>query len=641
MPPKQSAALLFHPKKKNGKDAKIPPPRPRPKPPGAEAAEKTAQDDDDSFQLPDTPFQEYRLLSSSLRGWKYDVMKFDSRKPVDLLKWAEPVKLNRKDLRRDDRTAAANSVPRAVGPMLGADGKKVVGADGKTVMVDAEGRPIHDSDETAAANGKDKGKGPNGRKRFQKKTKQVYIVPDEIRALTKEERYPWVMEDSSVPRKEHWIGQLEDASKAKTHAFFMPTANDAFKFVPAHRWYKFQKKLHHSLPTNTADVETAYTRSQKRDPAQYLASLHGGRGASASTAALFKAEADVKPMIVDTVVGGRKLKTVDQPMPSLFDDDEDGDSKKRSRGMGEEGDYDEQVYEEEFADDEETMAVDHDDEEAKQTEERLKREYKQANKQRETGIDESEDEADAAIKKIKGGKKLKERLRKEGNAAYDSEEEENPYLSSAEEEEEEEEEEVLPTGPAIQQQPQQTDGGVARTNVQKPPPPRLLPSSLSGSRATSPVSPSLGGHSLIAKRATSPKVPKPNGLKARSNSGATSPNSPGSRATSPLAGAASNNKRKADEATNGSTASGNGPKPKRKKANSSVSVAPVSLAELEGLVLQWLKTTPEPKTRDCIAHFNPYLQEGDRKADFASIIKKLAFLKQGSLHLRPAFASAA
>lgn len=69
--------------------------------------------------------------------------------------------------------------------------------------------------------------------------------------------------------------------------------------------------------------------------------------------------------------GGRKLKTVDSGMDHLFDDDDDGDGdggRRRKRELGEEGGLDEQVYEEDFADDDEKMDVDDNDEEAKELE---------------------------------------------------------------------------------------------------------------------------------------------------------------------------------------------------------------------------------------------------------------------------------
>lgn len=112
--------------------------------------------------------------------------------------------------------------------------------------------------------------------------------------------------------------------------------------------------------------------SQKRDPQQWLASRKG-KAPSAATAAMFKGEAGAADAGgsggQSLGPGGRKLKTVDSGMDHLFEDDEDGDaSRRRKRELGEEGDLDEQVYEEDFADDDEQMEVDDNDEEAKETE---------------------------------------------------------------------------------------------------------------------------------------------------------------------------------------------------------------------------------------------------------------------------------
>lgn len=186
-------------------------------------------------------------------------MKFDSRKSVDILEWAVPVKLNRKDLRRPDTPVNGIEAPKPVGPMLGQDGKPVMGVDGNIVMVDAEGKPIHGD----GAPGSSKGKNGTGtKKRFQKKTKQVFKVPEANRQLRKEERYPWVMEDTTG--KEVWVGNMEE-SKAKTQAFFMPASNNTFKFVPAHRWYKFQKKPSYYIPT-LEEAEALVCRCTSADP---------------------------------------------------------------------------------------------------------------------------------------------------------------------------------------------------------------------------------------------------------------------------------------------------------------------------------------------------------------------------------------
>jgi transcription initiation factor TFIIF subunit alpha len=254
MPPKSAESLLFHKKKSIKKEPSTPSttsqgsqpsqsqpslrksatPRIQPTPPDADA--------DDSSKLPEGEFAEYKLMSSALNGWKYDVMKFDSRKTVDISTWEEPIKLNRKELRRED-SGPSTQVP--TGPMLGADGKPVVGPDGKIVMVDADGRPIANNGGEAPSKEKDKGKAA-GRKKFQKKTRQVFLVPEATRQLRREERYPWVMEDAK--QNEMWVGKLEEVAKAETHALFMPAAQEVFKFVPANRWYKFQKKPKHYVP---------------------------------------------------------------------------------------------------------------------------------------------------------------------------------------------------------------------------------------------------------------------------------------------------------------------------------------------------------------------------------------------------------
>ena len=61
--------------------------------------------------------------------------------------------------------------------------------------------------------------------------------------------------------------------------------------------------------------------------------------------------------------------------------------------------------------------------------ERLKKEYKHANKQREGYVDDSEDEDEEEL--TRDGKSMKKLIRKmEKNAAYDSDDEGNPYASS-------------------------------------------------------------------------------------------------------------------------------------------------------------------------------------------------------------------
>ena len=71
--------------------------------------------------------------------------------------------------------------------------------------------------------------------------------------------------------------------------------------------------------------------------------------------------------------GGRRLRTVDAGDRGLFEEDDeegvDGELKRRrDRERGQEGDLDEMEYEEDFADDDEQIEVDPNDEEAKELE---------------------------------------------------------------------------------------------------------------------------------------------------------------------------------------------------------------------------------------------------------------------------------
>jgi len=575
------------------------------------------------------------------------------------------VKLNRKDLRRPDTSVSGTEAPKAVGPMLGPDGKPVIGMDGRIVMVDVEGKPIHGDSTPGSSKGKN---GAGSKKRFQKKTKQVFKVPDATRQLRKEERYPWVMEDATA--SEVWVGKMEEVSKAETQAFFMPASNNTFKFVPAHRWYKFQKKPNYHIP-NLEEAEALMAmRQRNKDPERWLLQKRNGQAPSAATSALLKAE----PLEVSIGgnfgqslgPGGRRLRTVVNGDGGLFGDDEE-DGQSRRRNLGQDADYDEVPYHEDFADDEEKVVPeDHqEDELEKEMEERIQREYMSANKQRDAGVDESDDEEqDPTL--TGAGKAIKKLMNKhEKNEAYESDEESNPYASSVEEEEEEEP--IVADGPAVQQQftPSRVSTSEAGPSQATPVPASRPAASTPTSRATSPT-PGLGGHSVVAKRATSPKAPKPrvmpngratsplaqvaagspNGTDALPGSGG-SPG-PSSIARVPSSGAPPtkpSNKRKADETEEVASAPspiastvGGQPKPKKRRATAAMLGPDGQPIELEdSMVIEWLRNTPNAKTRDCISHFTPYLRTDEQKGRFTGLIKEVAQLKNGVLVLRSAY----
>lgn len=213
---------------------------------------------------------------------------------------------------------------------------------------------------------------------------------------------------------------------------------------------------------------------------------------------------------------------------------------------------------------------------------------------------------------------------------------------------------MLTAGPAIQQQQQQVE---AKSQTLKAVPPRPVVPPATGSRPASPtLSPGHGGHSVVAKRATSPKMPKPKTtITSRGNSPLGSQTSPlaGGRATSPATTDIPNGtvinqksvlKRKADDASAESAgaavnAVNDQHKSKKRKAPATdVTPIEVSSEELERLLVEWLKNTTGATTKDCIKHFGPYIAE--KRPEFASMVRKVAQLKNGVLICKPRGTSA-
>src|SRR5882762_1147090 len=120
-------------------------------------------------------------------------------------------------------------------------------------------------------------------------------------------------------------------------------------------------------------------QKKNRDPEFWLMRRRNGQAPSAATSAIFKAEAEGRVLtggngsLVHSSgqslgPGGRRLKAVDKDTNELFEDGEDGQPKRKKREDDGEGDMDEMLFDEEFADDDEGEAIDNEDEEAKELE---------------------------------------------------------------------------------------------------------------------------------------------------------------------------------------------------------------------------------------------------------------------------------
>jgi transcription initiation factor TFIIF subunit alpha len=98
-----------------------------------------------------------------------------------------------------------------------------------------------------------------------------------------------------------------------------------------------------------------------------------------------------------------------------------------------------------------------------------------------------------------------------------------------------------------------------------------------------------------------------------------------------------NNKRKAadegsPEAEDPGTP-GAAPKPKKRKSN-----APVGDLT-DQMVIEWLRAKPNASTRECIAHFQPWLYDAVVKQAFTELIKRTVTMKGGAMTLKKEYRS--
>jgi transcription initiation factor TFIIF subunit alpha len=217
---------------------------------------------------------------------------------------------------------------------------------------------------------------------------------------------------------------------------------------------------------------------------------------------------------------------------------------------------------------------------------------------------------------------------------------------------------VITNEPAIVPQP---NASQSRSSSQQPPsstdpnrPAAAAGTSQPGSRAVSPNPPGVppNGHSLVAKRATSPRPPKPKISGSINNSRASSPLAQDARANSPTSprpatnatspGGANKNvngKRRAEDGTdaNGNNGAANGDQPrppKKRKVASAVDAQGNPIELTEQMVIDWLRTTENATTHDCITYFKPFHRDKAAKENFTKLIKEVASLKGGVLTLR-------
>ncbi|KAI8144060.1 hypothetical protein BJV82DRAFT_490411, partial [Fennellomyces sp. T-0311] len=350
------------------------------------------------------PYNDFQLMSSKRKG-KNHVMDFKTAKKVDFSNFTRPVKLQRKDGNQtftrsflnkgspSNGNASPNTTPEAGnsqqqqqqqqqhGPKTGADTSLIAPMGGAT---------------------------RNKQMLFKKRTKQIYLAKEDTRQLKEEEHKPWILED--YDQQNCFTGTYEGGQRSD-YVFFVVSGNE-FKVVPVDRWYRFQPKRNFKTFT-LEEAEEQLKNLQKRDQSRWMMLKRNK--------ALAEDDEEAKT--------AAKMKK-----PASDDEDE---SRRKSR---QDSDIDDLDFDDVFQDDEEGGAEHElEDEDMKDSKERLRRETKGYTLGGENDDDDQEDDEDFN-KLTSEGKQMKKLVRTlEKNRAYDSDEEGDPYASSADSEGDKEE----------------------------------------------------------------------------------------------------------------------------------------------------------------------------------------------------------
>ncbi|GMM55518.1 transcription factor IIF subunit [Maudiozyma humilis] len=244
-----------------------------------------------------------------------------------------------------------------------------------------------------------------------RKTRQLKVLDENAKKLRFEEFYPWVMEDYDGYNT--WVGSYE-AGNSDSYVLLAVENDGSFTMIPADKVYKFTARNKYA----TLTIDEAEKRMDKKagEVPRWLMKHLDNIGTTTTrydrTKRRLKAAA-----IQGTANGGA---------------DDSDDSEAHDDNSEVELDYDE-----EFADDEEAPIIDGNEQENKESEQRIKKEMLQANAMglRDDEVPDEEDDGDLFNdKKIDvEGERIKKALQKTELAAlYSSDEDElNPYLSES------------------------------------------------------------------------------------------------------------------------------------------------------------------------------------------------------------------
>ncbi|KAL8725879.1 MAG: hypothetical protein Q9166_007076 [cf. Caloplaca sp. 2 TL-2023] len=358
------------------------------------------------------PIQDIPLFTTKralMEGLRHHVARFASRKIVDPTnpdEFTRPVRLHRRDPRipvpgRDDLTAEGG---------LDEKGKEIRDAQREEKRRQQEAN-LAQIAPSANASGQ-------RRNHYGKKTQQIYRndQTDEQRAASRlryEEAMPWHLEDFDY--KSTWVGTYE-AALSDTYAMLVHGEDGKFRMVPVEKWYKFTPKNNF----NTMTIDEA-EEAMKRNPVQPRIKAKSQKAREAQK----KEEEEQGPAPKSLYLG-----KFEAPGPKV--------AVKKERAA----DADDLDFEEDrFADDEENPYLEIPEEDAKEIEEKVKRDQLQANffdnkDEKEADEEEKAQQKAKDLEKAFGKSYKKSLMKQEKNYIYDSDSE-NPYSEESESEDSE------------------------------------------------------------------------------------------------------------------------------------------------------------------------------------------------------------
>ncbi|CAI4062755.1 hypothetical protein SKDZ_07G4300 [Saccharomyces kudriavzevii ZP591] len=247
------------------------------------------------------------------------------------------------------------------------------------------------------------GGGRAKRGNLRRKTRQLKVLDENAKKLRFEEFYPWVMEDFDGYNT--WVGSYE-AGNSDSYVLLSVEDDGSFTMIPADKVYKFTARNKYA----TLTIDEAEKRMDKKsgEVPRWLMKHLDNIGTTTTRYDRTR----------------RKLKAV-ADQQAMDEDDRDDNSEV------------ELDYDEEFADDEEAPIIDGNEQENKESEQRIKKEMLQANamglRDEEAPLENEEDELFGEKKIDEDGERIKKALQKTELAAlYSSDEDEiNPYLSES------------------------------------------------------------------------------------------------------------------------------------------------------------------------------------------------------------------